>query len=70
MTADDLDPRLSDEDCDRVLDVNLTAAFFAYPAPALGPDDAPALGRVVDTFSVVGLRANPGQADCAARRRG
>lgn len=69
MTADNLSMRLSDEDWNRVLDVNLTAAFRLTRA-ALGPMMRKRFGRVVNVSSVVGLRANPGQANYAASKAG
>jgi 3-oxoacyl-[acyl-carrier protein] reductase len=69
MTADNLSMRLSDEDWSRVLDVNLTAAFRLTRA-ALGPMMRQRFGRVVNVSSVVGLRANPGQANYAASKAG
>jgi len=68
-TADNLSMRLSDEDWTRVLDVNLTAAFRLTRA-ALGPMMRQRFGRVINVSSVVGLRANPGQANYAASKAG
>jgi len=68
-TADNLSMRLSDEDWIRVLDVNLTAAFRLTRA-ALGPMMRRRFGRVINVSSVVGLRANPGQANYAASKAG
>jgi 3-oxoacyl-[acyl-carrier protein] reductase len=69
VTADGLSMRLSDEDWDRVIDVNLTAAFRLTRA-ALGPMMRARFGRVINVSSVVGLRANPGQANYAASKAG
>jgi 3-oxoacyl-[acyl-carrier protein] reductase len=69
MTADNLSMRLSDEDWNRVLDVNLTAAFRLTRA-AIGPMMRRRFGRVINVASVVGLRANPGQANYAASKAG
>jgi 3-oxoacyl-[acyl-carrier protein] reductase len=69
MTADNLSMRLSDEDWTRVLDVNLTAAFRLTRA-AIGPMMRQRFGRVINVSSVVGLRANPGQANYAASKAG
>jgi 3-oxoacyl-[acyl-carrier protein] reductase len=69
LTADNLSMRLSDEDWDRVLEVNLTAAFRLTRA-ALGPMMRRRFGRVINVSSVVGLRANPGQANYAASKGG
>jgi 3-oxoacyl-[acyl-carrier protein] reductase len=69
ITADNLSMRLSDEDWDRVLDVNLTAAFRLTRA-AIGPMMRQRFGRVINVSSVSGLRANPGQANYAASKAG
>jgi len=69
VTADNLSMRLSDEDWGRVLDVNLTAAFRLTRA-AIGQMMRQRFGRVINVSSVVGLRANPGQANYAASKAG
>jgi 3-oxoacyl-[acyl-carrier protein] reductase len=69
MTADNLSMRLSDEDWSRVLDVNLTAAF-RLTRSTIGPMMRQRFGRVINVSSVVGLRANPGQANYAASKAG
>jgi 3-oxoacyl-[acyl-carrier protein] reductase len=69
MTADGLSMRLSDEDWDRVLDVNLTAAF-RLTRSAIGPMMRQRFGRVINVSSVVAQRANPGQANYAASKAG
>jgi 3-oxoacyl-[acyl-carrier protein] reductase len=68
-TADNLSMRLSDEEWNRVIDLNLTAAFRLTRA-ALGPMMRQRFGRVVNVSSVVGLRANPGQANYSASKGG
>jgi 3-oxoacyl-[acyl-carrier protein] reductase len=69
ITSDNLSMRLSDEDWDRVLDVNLTAAFRLTRA-VLRPMMRERFGRVINVASVVGERANPGQANYAAAKGG
>jgi 3-oxoacyl-[acyl-carrier protein] reductase len=69
VTSDGLSMRLGDEDWDRVLDVNLTAAFRLTRA-SLGTMVRERFGRVVNVASVVGQRANPGQANYAASKAG
>jgi 3-oxoacyl-[acyl-carrier protein] reductase len=69
MTADNLSMRLSDEEWSRVIDVNLTGAF-RLTRSALGPMMRQRFGRVINVSSVVGLRANPGQANYAASKAG
>ena len=69
ITADNLSMRLSDEDWDRVIDVNLTGAF-RLTRDAIGSMMRQRFGRVINVSSVVGLRANPGQANYAASKAG
>jgi 3-oxoacyl-[acyl-carrier protein] reductase len=69
VRADALAIRLKDEDWSRVLDVNLTAAF-RLTRSALGQMVRARFGRVINVSSVVGLRANPGQANYAAAKGG
>jgi 3-oxoacyl-[acyl-carrier protein] reductase len=69
MTADGLSMRLSDEDWDRVLETNLSAAF-RLTRRAIGPMMRARYGRIVNVASVVGVRANAGQANYAASKAG
>lgn len=69
VTADNLSMRLSDEDWDRVLETNLSAAF-RLTKRAIGPMMRARFGRIVNIASVVGMRANPGQANYAAAKGG
>ncbi|MGH2982909.1 MAG: 3-oxoacyl-[acyl-carrier-protein] reductase [Solirubrobacterales bacterium] len=69
VTADALSMRLRDEDWSRVLDVNLTAAF-RLTRSVLGAMMRARNGRVINVASVVGQRANPGQANYAASKAG
>ncbi len=69
VTADNLSMRLSDEDWDRVLETNLSAAF-RLTKRAIGPMMPARFGRIVNIASVVGMRANPGQANYAAAKAG
>ena len=69
VTADNLSMRLSDSDWQRVLDTNLTAAF-RLTRRALGPMMRARYGRIVNVASVVGRRANAGQANYAAAKAG
>jgi 3-oxoacyl-[acyl-carrier protein] reductase len=69
VTADALSLRLSDEDWDRVIETNLSAAF-RITRRALGPMIRARYGRIVNVASVVGVRANPGQANYAAAKAG
>jgi len=69
VTADGLSMRLGDEAWNHVLEVNLTAAFRLTRA-VLGPMMRERYGRIVNVSSVVGLRANPGQANYSAAKAG
>jgi 3-oxoacyl-[acyl-carrier protein] reductase len=69
VNADNLSPRITDEDWTKVIDTNLTAAFRATRR-AIPPMLRARHGRVVNISSVVGLRANPGQANYAASKAG
>ncbi|HEY0318650.1 MAG TPA: 3-oxoacyl-ACP reductase FabG [Solirubrobacterales bacterium] len=69
LRLDGLSPQLSDEQWQRVIDVNLTATFRATRA-ALPQMLRARFGRVVNVASVVGLRANAGQANYAASKAG
>jgi 3-oxoacyl-[acyl-carrier protein] reductase len=67
--ADGLSPQLRDEDWATVLDTNLSGAFRTTRR-ALGPMLRARFGRVVNIASIVGTRANPGQANYAASKAG
>lgn len=66
---DDLGASLGDEEWSEVLETNLTAAF-RLTRRALKPMLRARTGRIVNVSSVVGLRANPGQANYAAAKAG
>jgi 3-oxoacyl-[acyl-carrier protein] reductase len=69
VRIDDLALSLSDSDWDRVIDTNLTAAFRATRR-ALRGMIRKRYGRVINIASVVGPRANAGQANYAAAKAG
>ena len=69
VRADGLAPQIRDCDWDLVLDTNLTAAF-RMTRRAVRPMLKARYGRIVNIASVVGLRANPGQANYAASKAG
>jgi 3-oxoacyl-[acyl-carrier protein] reductase len=69
MRADNLSPQIGDEDWDAVLSTNLSGAF-RLTRRALRPMLKARFGRVVNIASVVGPRANPGQANYAASKAG
>jgi 3-oxoacyl-[acyl-carrier protein] reductase len=67
LRRDGLSPQLSDEEWQQVIDVNLTATFRATRA-ALPAMLRARFGRIVNVASVVGTRANAGQANYAASK--
>lgn len=69
LRMDGLSPQLSDEQWQRVIDVNLTATFRATRT-ALPQMLRARFGRVVNVASIVGLHANAGQANYAASKAG
>lgn len=69
ITRDDLTPSLGDTEWDEVLQTDLSAAF-RMTRRALRPMLKARSGRIVNISSVVGLRANPGQANYAAAKAG
>jgi 3-oxoacyl-[acyl-carrier protein] reductase len=69
VTADNLSPALTDDDWDRVVNTNLSGAF-RLTRRALRPMLRARYGRIVNVASVVGQKANPGQANYAAAKAG
>jgi 3-oxoacyl-[acyl-carrier protein] reductase len=69
VRADGLSPQLDDEDWSKVIDTNLSAAFRTTRR-ALRPMLRARHGRVINIASIVGQRANPGQANYAASKAG
>ena len=69
VRADGLAIQIDDEAWDTVLDTNLTAAFRLTRA-RLRPMIKARYGRIVNVASVVGPRANAGQANYAAAKAG
>jgi 3-oxoacyl-[acyl-carrier protein] reductase len=69
VTADGLAIQLDDEAWERVIDTNLTAAF-RLTRRAMRPMIKARYGRIVNVASVVGPRANAGQANYAAAKAG
>ncbi|HEY5318900.1 MAG TPA: SDR family oxidoreductase, partial [Solirubrobacteraceae bacterium] len=69
IAADDLISLLGDEEWQSVLDTNLTGAF-RLTRRALKPMMRARFGRIVNISSVVGIRANPGQANYGAAKAG
>ncbi|HVY19584.1 MAG TPA: 3-oxoacyl-[acyl-carrier-protein] reductase [Bauldia sp.] len=69
MTKDMLFARMSDEDWQAVLDVNLTAAFRLSRAALRGMMRRRS-GRIISISSVVAVVGNPGQANYSASKAG
>jgi 3-oxoacyl-[acyl-carrier protein] reductase len=69
VRADGLSLQIDDEAWERVLDTNLSAAFRTTRHALMGMTRA-RFGRVVNIASIVGQRANPGQANYAASKAG
>ena len=69
VTADGLAIQLDDDAWDRVIGTNLTAAF-RLTRRAMRPMVKARYGRIINVASVVGPRANAGQANYAAAKAG
>jgi 3-oxoacyl-[acyl-carrier protein] reductase len=69
ITKDGLFVRMSDEDWDAVLDINLGAAFRLTRA-LTHPMMRRRFGRIINITSVVGVTGNPGQANYCASKAG
>ncbi|MEA2347470.1 MAG: 3-oxoacyl-[acyl-carrier protein] reductase [Thermoleophilaceae bacterium] len=69
IRADNLAIQIEDEDWASVIDTNLTGAFRLTRA-ALRPMIKARFGRVINIASVVGMKANAGQANYAAAKAG
>lgn len=69
ITKDGLFVRMSDDDWDAVLDVNLKAVF-QLTREAVYPMMRRKTGRIINITSVVGVTGNPGQANYCASKAG
>ncbi len=69
ITRDNLFMRMSDEEWQSVLDVNLSATFQLCKGVMRGMMKA-RWGRIVNISSIVGATGNPGQANYAASKAG
>jgi 3-oxoacyl-[acyl-carrier protein] reductase len=67
--ADALSPQLGEDEWTQVIDTNLSGAYRTSRR-ALGPMLRARFGRIVNVASVVGPRANAGQANYAASKAG
>ncbi|HHG89095.1 MAG TPA: 3-oxoacyl-[acyl-carrier-protein] reductase [Devosia sp.] len=69
MTRDNIFMRMKDEEWDKVIAVNLTAAFHLSRA-VLRPMMKQRFGRIIGISSVVGVAGNAGQGNYAASKAG
>ncbi|GJM09964.1 MAG: beta-ketoacyl-ACP reductase [Lysobacteraceae bacterium] len=69
ITRDQLLMRMSDDDWDSIMDVNLKSVYRLSKACLRGMMKA-RWGRIISIASVVGLTGNPGQANYAAAKAG
>ena len=69
ITRDQLVMRMSDEDWDRVLQINLRSVFLCTRA-VLRNMIKQRWGRIINMASVVGIVGNPGQANYASAKAG
>ncbi|RLL63888.1 3-oxoacyl-[acyl-carrier-protein] reductase [Paenirhodobacter hankyongi] len=69
ITRDNLFMRMSDEEWQSVLDVNLTSAFRLMRGSLRGMMKA-RWGRIISVSSIVGATGNPGQGNYAAAKAG
>jgi len=69
ITRDNLFMRMSDEEWQSVLDVNLTSAFRLMRGSLRGMMKA-RWGRIISISSIVGATGNPGQGNYAAAKAG
>ncbi len=69
ITRDGLFVRMSDDDWDAVLEVNLTAVF-RLTRELTHPMMRRRFGRIINITSVVGVTGNPGQANYCASKAG
>ena len=69
LTRDGLSMRMSDEDWQQVIDVNMTATFKLAKAVQRGMMKR-RHGRIINIASVVGVTGNPGQCNYVASKAG
>ena len=69
ITRDNLLMRMSEEEWDKVLEINLKGVFN-FSKAVLRPMMRARSGRIVNISSIVGIHGNPGQANYAASKAG
>jgi 3-oxoacyl-[acyl-carrier protein] reductase len=69
VRRDGLSPQITDEDWDTVVSTNLTGAF-RLTRRAVRTMIRARFGRIINIASIVGIKANPGQANYAAAKAG
>ena len=69
ITRDQLVLRMSDDDWDQVLSINLKGAFLCIKS-ALRPMLKQRWGRIINIASIAGVVGNPGQANYSAAKAG
>ena len=69
ITKDNLLLRMSKDDWDSVLDINLNSVFYSTKS-VLRPMLKQKFGRIINVTSVVGVMGNPGQGNYAASKAG
>jgi len=69
ITRDHLVVRMSDEDWDKVLNINLKSAFLCTRA-VLRHMTKQRWGRIISIASIIGIVGNPGQANYASAKAG
>lgn len=69
ITRDQLIMRMSDEDWDEVMDINLKSCFYTCRAVTRSMLKAKK-GKIINVSSVVGVFGNPGQTNYAASKAG
>lgn len=69
ITRDNVFMRMSDEEWDQVLEINLTSTMRLCRA-AIRPMMKARHGRIINITSIVGVSGNPGQANYAASKAG
>ena len=69
VTRDNLLMRMSEDEWDKVLDINLKGVFN-FSKAVVRPMMRARAGRIINVSSIVGIHGNPGQANYAASKAG